>query len=151
MTSLKISNRPKVDDDFYIAFQYDSRNYGYPFPFDGFQLFINNDQSPFIVLTINEKKVWNEKVDLTKLLPPGTYKLRLRTFIWTGIGNNTSATTVIKVGSFIDARSYPGVNPPPRPPNPFPEWDEYEKYLIESRTANLTGEFWDEWTVDYGV
>lgn len=82
MTNLTIQNRPNKDDEFYLALQYDSRNYGFPFPFEGFQLFLNNDQKPFVTLVIDQKKIWQEKIDFTKYLKPGTYKLRLRALIW---------------------------------------------------------------------
>ena len=148
MENLCIRNRPSADDEFYLVLQYDSRNYSFPFPFDGYQLFLNNDQNPFVTLTIDQKKVWVEKIDFKKHLGPGTYTLRLRTLIWTSM---TSAVFVLKVGDFFDGRQYPGPTPPTSPPIPFPEWEEYESFLQKNGNKGPIQEFWDQWTVDYGV
>lgn len=151
MTNLTFQARPSAEDNFGFALQYDSRNYTLPFPFEGYALFINNDKDPFVTLLIKGKNIWNEKIDLTKHLKPGTYTLKLRTLVWTDPGNKTSAAFIFKVGSRLDGRVYPGPTPPPGPTNPFPEWEEYERYQKERDSKGFLQEYWDQWTVDYGV
>lgn len=151
MSDLSIQARPSVKDEFYLALQYDSRNYSVPFPFDAYQIFLNNDKNPFVTLIINQKKIWQEQIDLTKYLEPGTYTLKLRTVVWTNPGNKTSATFVLKVGEFMTGGIYPGPTPPPSPPDPFPKWEEYQRYQEAQSAKGMLEEHWDQWTVDYGV
>ena len=151
MSDLSIQARPSAEDDFYLALQYDSRNYTLPFPFDGFQLFLNNDKNPFVSLLINQKKIWQEQIDLKKYLKPGTYTLKLRTLIWKDPANKTSAAFVLKVGDFMTAGTYPGPTPPPPLPNPFPQWVEYQRYQQAKNAKGFIDEHWDQWTVDYGI
>lgn len=151
MSDLIIRTRPRLDDDFFLALQYDSTNYIPPFPFDGFQLYLNNDQDPFAVLTVDQKKVWHEKIDFREYLSPGTYTLRLHTLIWSGISNKPSAIILLKVGDFLSGRVYPAPDPNQLQSPPFPEW---ELLAAQQRALSAKGgikDYWDEWTVDFGI
>lgn len=154
MSDLSINYRMQIEDEFYLALQYDSRKYAWPFPFEGFQLYINSDSVPLATLEINAKKVWNEKLDLTKLLKPGRYTLRLRTVVWQDRMNSTSAVFILKAGGVMTGGYHPPVSPPTQPTDPFPpfpEWDEYVNYCKKQNESRTLGEYWDEWTVDYGI
>lgn len=154
MSNLTINNRLQADDEFFFALRYDSTKYAWPFPFEGFALYVNGDSVPLATLVIDSKKIWNEKLDLTKLLKPGRYTLRLRTIVWEDRMNPTSAVFILKAGGVIMGGFHPRSSPPTQPTDPFPpfpEWDEYVAYWNKQNKSKTIGEYWDEWTVDYGI
>ena len=147
--NLIINKRGEANDEFKAILSYDSTNYGLGVKFAGFQIFLNNDTTPFVELIIDKKQKWGETIDFTKYLNPGTYKIRLRSFIWTdGSNNKTNCIFFLKVGSFQDIRVYP------LPSIPTKGIDDSEILnYIENNNNNYPPfeEFWDEWTVDYGI
>ena len=148
--NLIINKRGDSNDEFKAILSYDSTKYGLGVKFAGFQIFLNNDTTPFVELIIDKKQKWGETIDFTKYLKPGTYRIRLRSFVWNdGSNNKTNCIFFLKVGSFQDLRVYPF----PSIPTKGIDNSEILNYIENKNNNNFSPfeEFWDEWTVDYGV
>ena len=148
--NLIINKRGDSNDEFKAILSYDSTKYGLGVKFAGFQIFLNNDTTPFVELIIDKKQKWGETIDFTKYLNPGKYKIRLRSFVWTnGSNNKTNCIFFLKVGKFSRFKIISvTINSNKR--------DRQLRNIKLYRNKNNNNfspfeEFWDEWTVDYGV
>ena len=54
--NLIINKRGESNDEFKAILSYDSTNYGLGVKFAGFQIFLNNDTTPFVELIIDKKQ-----------------------------------------------------------------------------------------------